>query len=234
MVSARVPLLLLPGTLCTGATFAHQLEHLADVSEPRAIPLTDGDGTGAMAEAILASAPERFALAGFSQGAIVAFEMVRRAPERIERLALLHANARPPTEAQLALWEGWRERVAGGEFDAIVPAFGGGVYDGHERVQALRHTVVAMAREIGPDAFARQLLALADRPDSRPTVAEIACPTLILGGRHDGVVPPALLEELHAAVPHALAVPIEGCGHYGPLERPEAVTAALRLWLQLR
>lgn len=229
----EIPLVFLPGTLCTEATFEFQRRHLSDICRPLVLPLSDGETSAEMAARVLERSPERFALAGFSQGAIVAFEIVRRAPERVDRLALLDANPRPPSEAQLGLWQGWRHRVRAGEFDTLIAGFADGVHPQRRSDPALRALILDMARSTGPDTFVRQLTALASRSDSRPSLGEIDCPTLLLVGRQDLVTPLALHEEMQQRIPGALLVPIEECGHYSPLEQPQAVTAALRLWLQL-
>ncbi len=91
-----------------------------------------------------------------------------------------------------------------------------------------------MAERVGHKAFLRQQRATRERPDSRPGLAAIRCPTLLLCGRQDPLAPPALHEEMAKAIPGAELVILEDCGHLSPLEQPEAVTAALRRWLRAK
>ena len=69
------------------------------------------------------------------------------------------------------------------------------------------------------------------RPDSRPDLPRVACPTLVLCGRQDALTPLGAHEEMARAIPDARLVVVEECGHISPLERPETVTGALREWL---
>ena len=222
------PLVLLPGTLCTAATFGHQVAHLADIAAPLALPLAEGDTVAACAAWVLGQVPERFALAGFSQGAIVALEIMRQAPERVAKLALLGANPKGSTEAQLTTWARWREEARGGRFTEVIQNFTAGVSPkSHGAVEA----VLEMALQTGVDTFVTQLAMLASRVDSLPTLATITCPTLLLVGRQDPVTPLTLHEEAARLIPNATLIPIEDSGHYLTLERPQAVTAAMRYWL---
>jgi pimeloyl-ACP methyl ester carboxylesterase len=84
---------------------------------------------------------------------------------------------------------------------------------------------------VGPEAFVRQQTANAARPDSRPDLARIACPTLVACGRQDALTPLALSEEMARGIPNSTLVVIEDCAHLPTLERPQAATALLRYWL---
>ena len=162
---------------------------------------------------------------------------MRRAPERVTRLALLDTTARPEEQS-----EGTAEEPPG-----IEPAGrqGGPAALGQvglfttllvhpKRLADRRLSTIlgAMAERVGRKAFQRQQRAIRARPDSRAGLAAIACPTLLLCGRQDPLAPPALHEEMAAAIPGAELVVVEDCGHLSPLEQPEAVTAALRDWLR--
>jgi pimeloyl-ACP methyl ester carboxylesterase len=181
---------------------------------------------------VLARAPSgRFALAGLSMGGYCALEIVRQAPERVAALALLDTSARPDTP------EGTTNRrrlvkLAEHDFDRVVdellPKL---VAPAHLADPAIAGVVRAMARAFDPTSFARQQEAIISRADSRPLLPTIACPTLVLCGREDALTPPAVHEEMAAAIPRARLVLVDGSGHLSPLERPEAVTAALAAWL---
>jgi pimeloyl-ACP methyl ester carboxylesterase len=148
-------------------------------------------------------------------------EVVRQAPERVTRLALLNASARPANEAQLAAWAQMRD----GEFGEVVRAFVA-ANGGPPAV------VEAMARSVGPRALRRQLAAQATRPDSRPLLGSIGVPALVLTGTDDAICPRPLQEELVAGIPGARHVVIEGAGHMAPLDAPAEVAAALENWLK--
>jgi len=229
----KQPLVLLPGTLCTELTFQHQVTHLDDICNPLVLPLQRGTTPRETAEWILAQAPQQFALAGFSQGAIVAFEMARLAPERLDRLALLDANPLSPREEQLVLWERWRRQARDeGLSEIIGDMISAGVHPGRRHDLWLCAAIEQMAIATGVDAFIRQLEGLTKRIDSRPSLVHITCPTLLLVGRQDGITPLEFHEEMASLLPHVTLLPIEDSGHYSPMEQPQAVTAALRYWLQ--
>ncbi len=223
------PLVLLPGTLCTAAVFDHQTTHLADFADMFVLPLSVGETVAACAAWVLAQAPETFALAGFSQGAIVALEIVRQAPKRVVKLALLDANPGGSTAAQLDTWARWQQEARAGGFKTIVEGFTNGLHP--QADPSLRVVLEQMALETGVDTFVTQLDMLASRVDSRPHLPSIACPTLLLVGRQDRVTPLELHEEMARLIPNAALVPIEDSGHYSMLEQPQAVTAVMRYWL---
>jgi pimeloyl-ACP methyl ester carboxylesterase len=90
---------------------------------------------------------------------------------------------------------------------------------------------MTMTERVGRDAFLRGQTAIIGRPDSRPGLSRIGCPTLVLCGREDQATPVELHREIAADIPNARLVIVPECGHLSPLERPEAVNAAFRAWL---
>jgi pimeloyl-ACP methyl ester carboxylesterase len=223
-----------PGLLCDERLWRHQAGGLADLAGRVLIPDVTGEDTVAgMARGILEAAPERFALAGLSMGGYVSLEIMRQAPGRVEALALLDTSARPDTpgqtEARLALVE----LARGGRFDEVwrllLPKM---VHPDRVDDPALRSTVWEMAYAVGAGGFERQERAIIARPDSRPDLPAISCPTLALCGRDDALTPPHLHEELAERIPGAHLHQIDHCGHLSTLERPEAVTRAMRAWLR--
>jgi 4-hydroxy-2-oxoheptanedioate aldolase len=228
----REPLVLLPGTLGTWRLWEQVATALGEQAAPRLGRIDLDDSVDEMAESVLAAAPSRFALAGHSQGAIVALEIVRRAPERVSRLALLNASARPASEQQLAVWARTEQRLSAGEFAEVVAEFA------RAGIPAKRHadgeliaTIEGMAEAVGPAGLARQLAAQRTRPDSRSSLRAISCPALVISGAEDQVCPPALQDELVEAIPGAVLERIGGCGHYSPLEVPARVAHAMGRWL---
>jgi pimeloyl-ACP methyl ester carboxylesterase len=225
-------LFLLPGLLCDETVWAHQVAALASFAEIRVADFRSFDSLTAMARAVLAGAPERFALAGHSMGARVALEVVRLAAPRVARLALLDTGThevRPGEVAKrqelvdLANREGMMALAARWLPPMVHPD-----RLGDERLMAPLH---AMILRMTPAIHARQIKALLDRPDAEAVLPTIRCPVLIGVGRQDAWSPLAQHEAIAAAIPHAKLVVFEDSGHMAPMEAPEAVTAALRGWL---
>ncbi len=240
LVSHRVsvpasPLVLAPGLLCDERLWRHQLEYLADLADPVVADLTGGASVSEMAWAVLdtAGSAEKFSLAGLSMGGYVALEVMRVAPERVERLALLDTSARADTPEQTRARRGLLDLSRRGRF-AEVPRvlFPRLVHPARLDDEELRATVLGMAEAVGPEAFARQEEAIIRRPDGRPDLARITCPTLVLCGREDALTPLHLHEEMASLIPASTLLVVEECGHLSTLERPEKVTEALRTWLE--
>lgn len=232
-MAERTPLVLLPGLTDDAALWAHPVHHLADIADAKPMDISGHESVEDLARIVLDAAPPRFALAGFSLGGYVSFAILRAAPERVMKLALVGTSARADTEARRA------ERAA--QIEAMGKS---GAFEDHARrdLPSVIHpdrvgdtplvtALLAMQARQGAPVFIRQSKACMTRPDSRPGLGAIACPTLVLSGREDRVLPPELSEEIAQGIPNARHVVIEECGHYLPLERPHAVTALLREWL---
>jgi pimeloyl-ACP methyl ester carboxylesterase len=229
---ARTPLLMLPGLLLDRRLFAPQIDALEDLAEITVAEVFAHEEIGALAQALLARAPERFALAGLSMGGYVAFEILRRAPHRVTRLALLDTQARADDEAAT---ERRRGQIATAQrdgleavLDSLLPGWVHPERRGEHELMAL---LQEMAQGIGRDGFVREMRTIMSRPDSRGMLGSIACPTLVLCGREDASTPVERHHEMAAAIPRATLVVLPACGHLSTLERPGAVSAQLRLWL---
>lgn len=231
-MARKTPLVLLPGLLCDAALWRGQVVGLAGVADSWVADLTRDDSLAAMAHHVLHAAPPKFALAGLSMGGYCAFEVMRQAPERVQRLALLDTGARADTPEQISRRRGLIELAEKGEFKGVtprlLPLF---VHRDRLNDKALTGAVTSMAERVGKDAFLRQQKAIIGRVDSRASLANIRCPTLVLCGREDVLTPPILAEEIAAGIPGARLDLIDQCGHLSTMERPEAVTAELRQWL---
>lgn len=230
----KTDLVLLPGMLCDAKLFSHQTKHLSDIATVEVGDITRDDSVVTMACSVLASAPERFSLVGLSLGGIVAFEILRRAPARVERLALLDTSARAPRQDQLESWRELATMTAEGRFgeaveERLLPFQ---THPDRRNDAALAKKILRMAGNVGEEAFLRQLSAQRSRPDSREDLAGISCPTLVLTGRQDALSSMEMHEEIASAIPNATLVVIEECGHLSSLEQPQAVTAVLRYWLR--
>jgi pimeloyl-ACP methyl ester carboxylesterase/predicted ester cyclase len=230
-VTVPLPLLLLPGTVCDARLFAPLLKRLA-LPVIRVVDMTDETTTPDLARRILAEAPERFSLLGFSLGGIVALEMVAQAPERVARLALIDTTGRPDPATNAAVR---RAAVA----KARQEGMDGYIDDGWSRLVApgnvdsdeLKDLITAMARDAGADLLASQSEVAIHRADSRPRLSAIAVPTLILAGEAEQVCPLEAHREMAAAIPGARFFTIPEAGHFAPLENPAVVARHVRHWL---
>jgi pimeloyl-ACP methyl ester carboxylesterase len=196
------------------------------------VPALDAATTETMADEVLRSAPERFALAGLSMGGYVALAIMREAPERVTRLLLAHTGARPDTPEQSAGRQAASAAVKAGKFDRVVERLLGVTVHPSRLADALMlQRIEAMLRRMGPEMFVRQQLAAAGRPDSRPGLGEITVPTCVVAGDADRVIPPDNAIELAAAIPGAGLTMIEDCGHLSPIERPDHFNDVLLRWI---
>jgi pimeloyl-ACP methyl ester carboxylesterase len=232
VTSQSLPVVLVPGLDCSARLYAAQIPALWGFGPVVVATHTRDDTMAAIARRILAEAPPRFALAGLSMGGYIAFEIVRHAPERVDRLALLDTSARDDSpEAQ----EKRRANIAlaeGGRFDeAIELVWPMLVHPDRHKDARLKQIHVAMCHDVGAEAYVRQQRAILTRADSRPLLPAIKCPTLVLVGEQDGLTPPFLSEEMAAGIPGAKLVKVPHCGHLSTLEQPDAVNAALVEWM---
>jgi pimeloyl-ACP methyl ester carboxylesterase len=187
----------------------------------------------AIARRILAAAPPRFALAGLSMGGYIAFEIMRQAPERVAKLALLDTGPRTDTPEQTERRRVLMAMAKEGRYAEIPElAFPLYVHGNRHGDEALKRIVRGMAEDTGLEAYLRQQQAILSRPDSRPGLVAISCPTLVLVGEGDEATPPELAREIAAGIPGSRLVTIPDSGHLSTLEQPAAVTKALVDWLR--
>ena len=225
------PLVLIPGMMCDarmwgGFTAAHRpLIH--------ALP-TGHDTVQALASEILRDAPPHFALAGLSMGGIVAMEIVAQASSRVERLALLDTNPCAETpEAQARRAPQIAKALAGGLEAVLREEMKPNYLAPGPNQKPILDLCLKMALALGPEIFARQSVALRDRPDQTATLATYKGPTLVLMGAEDRLCPRDRHEQMHALVSQSYFVIIPGVAHLPPLEAPEITAAHLREWLSI-
>lgn len=235
MKNQKQPLLFIPGLLCNDQLWRHQINHLDDLAQISVADLSQDDSIPDMAVRALAKAPDTFALAALSMGGYVAQEIMRQAPERVTRLALIDTSARADTDEQLARRGDLIkqvEKVAASWFTGVtkrlLPLL---IHPDRQHDEELVATIKAMAKGIGRDGYIRQQRAIMNRPDGVSDLAAILCPTLVLCGRQDAITPLKIHQELARHIPDSRLVIVEDCGHLAPLEQPHAVTAVLRYWL---
>ena len=224
----RPRIVFLPGLLCDAAVFATQVAALAPHAEVDVADFRDCDSIGAMAAKALAVFDGPVSLVGFSMGGRAALECVRLASERIERLVLMDTGATPA-----------RDGEAAGRLELVDLAHHRGmtalaarwlppmVHADRESDPALVRPITAMVERMSPTIFARQIRALLGRPDARAVLDAIRCPTLVVVGRQDRWSPLAQNRKLAETIPGARLAVIEDCGHFSPVERPEAVARVL-------
>lgn len=226
------PLLLIPGLLCDAALWAAQVRDLADIAEPQLADVTLDDSIAAMAERVLAAAPPRFALAALSMGGYVAFEIMRRAPGRVSRLALLDTSASPDTPARAGERRAAIASLELGRFVGVTGRMLPQLVHRDHLAGPVGQAVQAMALRVGGDAFVRQQRAILGRIDSRPGLGAIEVPTLVVVGAQDVLTPPADARAIHDGIAGSVLEVIEGCGHLPPMEVPGRTSAVLRAWLE--
>ncbi|CAM3906699.1 alpha/beta fold hydrolase [Paracidovorax anthurii] len=228
---SRQPLVFLPGLLCDGRLWRDQALALSDIAEPFIADLTRDDSIAGMARRVLDMAPARFALSALSMGGYVAFEILRQAPGRVSRLALLDTSAAVDDAARAARRRAGIGSLQLGRFagvtDRLLPQLihasrvGGPVGD----------ELKAMAARVGGEAFLRQQQAILGRADARPLLPDIRVPTLVAVGDGDVLTPPADALEIHRAIPASRFHVFRNCGHLPALELPEETADVLRAWL---
>jgi pimeloyl-ACP methyl ester carboxylesterase len=226
------PLLILPGLLEDADSFHALMVGVQDVAMVRVADMTHADTIAGLARDALRQAPEGpLHLLGHSMGGYVALEIMRAAPQRVVKLALLNTHARPDsaesTENRRRLMA-LAERDFPGVIQALLPKL---MTEAHATDAALVGIVTSMALAVGKEAFLRQQEAIIGRIDSRPHLKDIRVPTLVLAGRDDALMPLAILEELAHGIPGAKLAVIDECGHMASMEQPRAVIRLVREWL---
>ncbi|PRY25537.1 pimeloyl-ACP methyl ester carboxylesterase [Aliiruegeria haliotis] len=226
------PLVLLPGMMCDARLFWPQLLHFGSRRAVMVAPVTGASSIGAIAASVLEAAPRRFALAGLSMGGIVAMEVLRRAPERVTRIALMDTNPLPETPQVAAAREPQIVAARTGRLlevmrEEMKPRY---LAPGPRRSDVLS-LVMEMAEALGPEIFISQSRALQRRPDQQKTLRTTRVPTLVLCGEHDALCPVKRHEFMAELIPNATLEIIPDAGHLPTLEQPDATSAALEAWL---
>lgn len=231
-MAQHLPIVLVPGLGCSARLYAPQINALWVHGTVLVADHRRDDAMADIAKRIFADAPPRFALAGLSMGGYIAFAMLRQAPERIARLALLDTSARPDRPEQIPDREKFIAMAQSGRFtevtETLIPRY---IHPSRYGDEALKQIVRDMAADTGAEAYARQVRAIMGRPDSRPLLAAINCPTLVLVGEADAATPPELSKEIAAGISGSRLVIVPGSGHLSTIEKPDAVNAAFAEWL---
>lgn len=228
----NTPLVLIPGLSCTKALFVDQI---AVLSQGREVMIGDHmrhDSIPKIAASILAKAPSRFALAGLSMGGYISLEIIRQAPDRVLRLALLDTSARADTPDKIALRLDALALAAAGKYRAVCHStLDLSIAASRHKDRALKAAIIDMALETGAEVWAQQTRAIMARADSVPLLSEIRCPTLVVVGDEDQLTPPELAVEMADAIAGARLQVIADCGHMSTMEKPDQLTGLLQEWL---
>ncbi|GAA3163972.1 alpha/beta hydrolase [Streptomyces virens] len=220
-----LPFVVVPGMLCDASLWrdvefpeGHDVHHVelrrADVE--------------ALAEDVLAAVAGPFLLVGLSLGAIVGFEALRRAPERVAGLCVMATNAGAPRPEQYAAWRAMDELIAAGRFTDVVERTLPDMFPDRRPTPGDERRYRAMAHAVGAGAARALLAAQATRTDAADVLRAARCPAVVLAGARDVLCPPAFHRAIADAVPGAVLTLLPDAGHLLPWQRPDAVTAALR------
>ena len=230
-----MPILLVPGLVARRGSIAPVVPALWRFGPVTVANHIRDDNMGAIARRILAEAPPRFALAGHSMGGYIAFEIMRQAPERVAKLALINTQARPDTPEATARRRGQIARAQAGEYRAVLDElFPGFVHPSRrERCRLCANSCTTWATISAPTPSSASRPPIMGRPDSRPTLAWIKCPTLVLTGDEDNTIPNALSKEMADGIHGAKLVILPNCGHLPQPEQPQATAEALVEWLRM-
>ena len=219
--------------MCDARLFAPQIEALSRARAVQVGCLAGSDTIRDMADAVLAAAPATFALAGLSLGGIVAMEVLRKAPDRVTRLALMACDPLSDTPDMAGGREQLMARARAGRLDDVLRDFlpVKCLAPGPARA-AMQDLFVEMGRDAGADQFVAQSRALQRRPDQQATLRRVRVPALVMGGAHDRMCPPRRHEFMAELIPEASLTILPEAGHLPTLEAPVAALAALETWLR--
>ena len=218
-------ILFIPGLLCTGALFSDQIQGFVGQRGIHIGDVTGHERVEDMAASVLENAPACFDLVGLSMGGYVSFEILRQAPERVDRLVLMDTSARADSEKQAKRRAALIDQSSFGTFKGVTPRLLPLlIHKSRLEDESVTSVILQMAADVGQEGFVRQQKALLARPDSRANLENIAQDTLVIVGDEDAITPPKLAEEMAAGIPNARLEVIPTCGHLAPLEQPDMTT----------
>lgn len=224
MAASSIPVVFIPALLCDGTLYEGVIATLGDSIEAHVMMSPKPDLADSVA-AILAGAPDTFALVGTSYGGNLAMQVALAAPERITALWLMGCDPAAP--------HGGGPDLAGGlqaTPDAVFDMLAGLVV--HKDHTSEAATFKTMARRVGGTAGAAQAMALAGRQDVTAQLASLKMPTLVLWGSDDALVPVAVGKKMADALPNSQFEVLPDCGHLPTLEKPAGSAALFAQLLQ--
>ena len=223
-------IVLIPGALNTSKLWTQQMS-LFQQKSIDFVDVLNSDCIVEMASRYAPIAPKKFTLIGFSMGGYVALELYRQLPDNIEKLILINSAANVMSEKGVIERERSLELINKGKFDFLIKLiFKNSIYD-EEKQSCLMPIIQSMANEIGTENYKKQLIAMLNKPDHSSILSSISCPTLLIAGAQDRVMPKAQSEHLARHIKNSELITIENCGHMAMLEQPDKVNQILSAWL---
>jgi pimeloyl-ACP methyl ester carboxylesterase len=228
------PLVLLPGLMCDARVFWPQIAELSAFKTVTVAPVTQGERIEEIASNLLDQLPKRFALAGLGLGGMVALELLRRAPDRISRIALMDTSplAETPQAAaarEMLIVKARSGRMADVMREEVQPTY---LAPGPDRA-AVMEIVLDMADTLGPEIYVRQARAMQRCRDQQAMLRKCKVPAMVLCGAFDKINPVKRHSFMAELIPNARLCVIEDAGHLPTLEQPARTTAALIDWMKM-
>ena len=224
-------LLLVPGLICDDEIWAYPQKYLADIAKISILPMNEAVTMQSLAAAVLKNGPEEFAIAGFSMGGYVALEVLRQAPDRVTRIALLDTSSRVDSQEKIESRNIAISDCEEGRFGCLLDRFVPKLLTPKNLEGPIGAKVRNMGERVGPKLFANRHLAMLTRIDSRKVLKNTNIPVRAIVGRNDALTSVEEHEEIADLAPHGRLSLIEDCAHMPPFETPQATTALLRDWL---
>lgn len=227
----QLPILILPGTLCTGTMFNKQINHLQQYCQDiTVVQFTTEKSLTEMADkAIAATKNKPCAIIGFSMGGIVAAEIARTQPQLIAKLALVNSNCHADIPERKSARKAQISQAKSGQLTKLLSETFLPNYLFKEN-NAHKNLIIEMATSLGADCFAAQAMAIEDRPDVLSVLQSLKSDILIIGGKQDKICPADHQKMMHENLPGSHLQLLEQCGHFSPLEQAEKVSNLLTYW----
>ncbi len=226
----KTPLILVPALMTDKRIYQHQIDNLSDIADITVPEVKDFNNIADMASSILENAPEQFALGGISMGGYVALEIIRQAPQRVTKLALINTKHGLDSEEMLKKRQNAIENINKDNFiETMDKAVRGYILEENNKDDNLSNLLVDMAKGIGVEGYINQQTAIINRIDSTPFLKDIKSKTMIVCGRKDALLDD--MKAMHSQISLARFSIIEDCAHLSTIEQPIALTALLRYWL---
>ncbi len=228
----QVPLVFLPGMMCDARLFAPQVVDLGRGTSVSIAPTSIGERIEEIASNLLDQLPLKFALVGQSVGGVVAMELLRRAPDRVMRIALINTSSLAETPQSAADFEPAIIKLRAGCLEEAARALMPSEYlaPGPGRLQIMAQ-LVEMAKNVGAESIVRQIRAMQRRRDYQSVLRRCKVPALVLCGKHDGQTPVKRHSFMAELIPGAKLHVFEDAGHLPTLESPAEVSQVLKRWL---
>lgn len=229
----QLPILFLPGTLCTGAMFEHQINHLSQYSKQiSVVPFITENTLAEMAEKVIAATHGKpCAIIGFSMGGIVALEVAKMRPELIAKLALVNSNSHADLPERKKARKAQIAQAQSGQLaelmrSTFLPNY---LFEANSAYETL---ILEMAISLGADVFKAQVTAIEDRPDMLMSLKKLTADVVIIAGAQDKICPLEHQKMMHREVAGSKLVLLDNCAHFSPLEQAEQVSNTLAKWYQ--